>query len=111
MGIIAMFSLQGGALAIYFVSTLVLTLLCLLFCIRFFVRKQITSPIPLYVVSSIYGAIGIVNSFTGFISSIRMRDSYMLMDCMFSMLANLAMLVLLVVMVYTLHRKRKLSAQ
>ena len=111
MGIIAMFSLQGGALAIYFVSTLVLTLLCLLFCIRFFAGKQITSPIPLYVVSSIYGAIGIVNSFTGFISSIRMRDSYMLMDCTFSMLANLAMLVLLVVMVYTLHRKRKLGAQ
>lgn len=111
VGIIPMFSLSGGFIVLYFIGTLVLNLLCLLFCIRFFAGKQITSPVPLYIASGIYGVVGIIPFFTRFFSSIRMRDSYMLIDCTLSMLANLAMLALLVAMVYTLHRKRRLSAQ
>ena len=111
IGIIAIASLKGGMDTLYFIGTTLLTLLCLLFCIRFFAGKQVTGPVPLYITSGIYGAIGLINSFSGFISSIRMRDAYLLMDCALSLVANLAMLALLVVMAYTLHRKRRLSVQ
>ena len=110
-GIIAIASLKGGMDTLYFIGTTLLTLLCLLFCIRFFVGKQIIGPTPLYITSGIYGAIGLVYSFTGFISSIRRCDAYLLMDCVLSLIANLAMLALLVVMAYTLHRKRRLNVQ
>lgn len=76
VGIIAITSLKGSGVILYFVGTTLLTLLCLLFCIRFFAGKQIISPVPLYIVSGIYGAIGIVNSFTGLVSSIRTHDAY-----------------------------------
>lgn len=109
-GILSIFSLRGEFILFYLVGTIIPNLLCLLLCILFFARKHITSPVPLYIASGIYGAVGIISCFNRFLSSIRMRDSYLLMDCMLSSLANLAMLVLLVVMVYTLHRKRKLSA-
>ncbi len=110
-GVIAIGSLKSVMVTLYFIGTTLLTLLCLLFCIRFFAGKQIAGPVPLYITSGIYGAIGLINSFSGFISSIRMRDAYLLMDCALSLVANLAMLALLVVMAYALHRKRKLSAQ
>ena len=109
-GILSIFSLRGEFIMFYLIGTIIPNLLCLLFCILFFAGKQTKSPVPLYIASGIYGTIGIITCFNRFLSSIRIRDSYLLMDCMLSSLANLAMLVLLVVMVYALHRKRKLSA-
>ena len=109
-GVIAIGSLKSGMVTLYFIGTTLLTLLCLFFCIRFFAGKQVTCPVPLYITSGIYGTIGLIYSFSGFISSILKRDAYLLMDCVLSLVANLAMLALLVVMTYALHRKRKLSA-
>lgn len=111
VGIITITALRDRGVILYFIGTTLLTLLCLLLCIRFFAGKRITSPVPLYITGGIYGVIGIVNCFTGLLSSVRTRDAYLLTDCVFSLLANLAILALLVVMVYTLHRKRRLSAQ
>jgi hypothetical protein len=110
-GILPLFLLNGSVLIIYAIGTIIPNLLCLLLCIRFFAGKQITSPVPLYIATGIYSIPGIVLFFPRLISCIRTQDAFALMTCTFSLLVNLAMLALLVVMVYTLHRKRRLSVQ
>ncbi|MGN1083857.1 MAG: helix-turn-helix domain-containing protein [Lachnospiraceae bacterium] len=113
IGGINVFSVSGGFITLYFAGTMVLNLLCFILCIRFFAGKRITSPVPLYVTCAIYGTLGIIIFITGLFSGEPMHDVYRnyLTDSAFSLLANLVMLALLVVMAYTLHRKRKLSAQ
>ncbi len=113
VGLTYLFTPVEGANAILFGSSMVLNLLCLIFSVRFFAGKQVSNPMPLYLSGSVYGVYCIILFIKGLLSDIPMHDGYRnnLMDSTLALLANLIMTALLFVMAYTLHRKRKLSAQ
>lgn len=113
IGLTHLFTPVEGLSACFFWGNLVLNLLCLIFTVCFFTGKQITGPMPIYISCGVYGIFGIFIFIKGLLSGIPMHDTYRnnLMDSTLGLLANLIMLALLVVMAYTLHRKRRLSAQ
>ena len=113
IGLIVFLTPAEGSIGILFIGYISLNLLCLIFCVCFFTEKRFTNPVPLYVSCGIYGILGIITFIKGLLSDIPMHDAYRnnLMDSTLNLLANLIMLALLVVMVYALHRKRRLSAQ
>ena len=105
------YGLPEGTLPVFFiVRGILLNLCCLLLCICFFSGKKMMSPLPVYIASGVYAAVGITSSFAAYFPEIPMHEyRNVLMDGMLALLENLIMLALLVVMAYTLHRKRKLS--
>ncbi len=113
IGLTHLFTPLEGISAIFFGSNIVLNLLCLIFTICFFTGKRIVGPMPLYISCGAYGIFGILVFVYGILSDIPQQDTYRnyLMDSTLGLLANLILLALLVVMTYTLHRKRRLSAQ
>lgn len=113
IGLTHLFTPVRGINAGFFWSNLGLHLFCLIFTIRFFIGKQITSPMPLYISCGVYVFFGICIFIKGLLTDVPQQDIYRnyLMDSSLGLLANLIMTTLLVVMTYTLHRKRRLSAQ
>ncbi|MBR6536067.1 MAG: helix-turn-helix transcriptional regulator [Lachnospiraceae bacterium] len=113
VGLTHLFTPVEGAIPFFFWGNMVLNLLCLIFTVCFFTGKRIASPIPLYISCGTYSTFGIVLFIRGLLSDIPQQDTYRnyLMDSTLGLVANLIMTALLVVMAYTLHRKRRLSAQ
>ena len=113
IGLISLFRLPAGSIPLFFWGNMVFNLLCLIFTICFFTGKRIISPMPLYISCGTYSIFGIVLFMKGLFIDAFHQDTYRnyLMDSTLSLLANLILLALLAVMVYTLHRKRRLSAQ
>ncbi|MBQ3029070.1 MAG: helix-turn-helix transcriptional regulator [Lachnospiraceae bacterium] len=113
IGLTHLFTPVEGMNAVSYWGNMILNLLCLIFTICFFTGKRIAGPIPLYISCGVYGVVCITIFIKGLLSDIPMYDGYRnnLMDSTLALLANLIMIALLVVMSYTLHRKRKLSAQ
>jgi hypothetical protein len=102
-----------GTITFFFWGNMVLNLLCLFFTICFFTGKRIAGPMPLYISCGVYNVFCVILFIKGLLSDIPQQDTYRnyLMDSTLGLVANLIMTALLVVMAYTLHRKRRLSAQ
>ena len=110
IGLLGIVSLPQGMSLVLFLGAIALNLCCLLICVCFFTGKRITSPVPVYIASSVYALSGILNVLLSDFKSIPAhmhRDLFM--ESSFALLENLVMLALLSVMAHTLHRKRKLS--
>ncbi len=95
--------------SVYGVGACILNMVFLLCCIRFFNSKKCVSPVPIYVLSALYGGIGIVSFVIGCVSYLpgEIRKDMFLIN-IFGLLEGLVLLILLVSMAYTLNRKRKL---
>ena len=113
VGLTHLFTPVEGANAVLFWSSMVLNLLCLIFSVCFFAGKRLSNPIPLYISGGVYGIFCIITFIKGLLSDIPQQPAYRnyMMDSVLGLLANLIITVLLIVMAYTLHRKRRLSAQ
>lgn len=88
-----------------------LNVVLLVICISFFCSKKMVSPIPLYIVTTVYGALGILNYFIGLMADIPneiYRDVFK--ENTIALIQNLLVLAMLMIMVHSLHRKRKLIA-
>ena len=110
INLLSVFSLPQGMSPMIFLGALALNLCCLAICSWFFTAKRVVSPIPVYIMCSVYALSGICNVFLADFGSIPTqlyRDIFM--ENTFAILQNLAMLSLLAVMAHVLHRKRKLS--
>ncbi len=94
---------------VYGVGACILNMVFLACCIHFFSSKKRVSPIPIYVLSALYGGIGIVSFVIGCVSYLpgEIRKDMFLIN-IFGLLEGLVLLILLVSMAYTLNRKRKL---
>lgn len=113
IGLTHLFTPVEGMSAVFYWGNMVLNLLCLIFTVFFFTGKRIAGPMPLYISCGVYSVFCVILFLKGLLSDIPMHDSYRnaLMDSTLNLLANLIMQALLFVMVYTLHRKRRLSAR
>ena len=79
-------------------------------CARFFGSNKLLSPLPVYVLTAVYGLVGVVSFWAGLSAEVPMeiyRDVFKLN--LFALLQNILILGLLSVMAYALHRKRRLS--
>ncbi len=113
IGLTHLFTPVEGINAVFYWGNMVLNLLCLIFTIFFFTGKRIATPMPLYISCGVYNLLLLFVFIKGLLSDVAQQDTYRnyLMDSTLSLVANLIMTALLVVMTYTLHRKRRLSAQ
>ena len=94
----------------WLLGALALNVALLIVCIHYFGNKRVISPIPLYILMAIYGCVGIVSFFAGFVTEIPgeiYRDVFK--SNLFALLQNLLVLGLLAVMAHALNRKRKLT--
>lgn len=113
IGLTSLINLPTGSIPFFFWGNMVLNLLCLILTIYFFTGKQNAYPLPLYISCGTYSFFGIILFMKGLCTGTFQQDTYgnYLMNSTLSLLANLILLALLVIMTYTLHRKRRLSAQ
>lgn len=91
-------------------AAVALNVLLLLVCAWFFGSNKVLSPIPVYVLTAVYGLVGVMNTLVGFSAEIPgeiYRDVFT--TGLFALLQNLLILGLLAVMAYALNRKRRLS--
>lgn len=112
-GVVSVFpGLEMGMSAGYLVGATVINVIFLIICVRFFDAKKNVSPIPIYIGAGIYGLLGIVNGFMGFMAEMPVeiyRDTVII--GILGLTKNLLILAVLVYMAYTLNRKRKLAVR
>jgi len=110
IGLATVISAPAGTVPVLFVGAIVLNILCLLACGCFFEGRKNRSPVPVYIASGVYAAVGCISFLAGILTDTPVYEyRNFMMESIFALLENLVMLALLSVMAHTLHRKRKLS--